>query len=202
MNYREQIQITKNICLSFSNKTGIPFENLFSECLEKLPKINDNFIPQLGKKFPPYLKASLRGYLRNYVRDKSFTVKIPRRISDIYMKTKKYSSFTIASLHTDYTVKEIETAHEIIQKFRTYNTHDVKPWTVEKNTLSVDSDFDISKEIIDEADVNIELLLDFYVYELSDDELQIVYGSDYKSILKDGTSKIKQTCQAQGLYST
>ena len=196
--YKEQIDIAKKICKSFAKSTGLPYENLFSECLDKIPRVNKNFIPELGKKFTPYLKTSLRGYLRNYVRDNSFTVKIPRRILDIYMKTKKFSSHYIAHLHTGYPLPDIRNAHETVSKYRVYNTQQLQSWTTPIHTFSHKNNFSECHQILNEASVDSALLLDHYVYKKSEEQLISCYGKNYKTKLTQDTGKLRTVCKQQG----
>lgn len=195
----EQIEVASSIALTFSKSNGIEFSDLFSEAQEKLININKNYIPELGGKFLPYLKSSLRGYLKNYIRDHSFKVKIPRRITDTYMKTRKYSSFLIASLHTKWSEEEIRYAHNKMKKFREYNVAELQHWNTELDTLTCEKPLTESQQIIEEAGVNKYLLFDVYINDVPEHVLKRKYGKTWKKKVQKDIEKLRKTCKFQDL---
>lgn len=195
----EQIKVAELIALTFAKNNAIDFTDLFSEAQEKLININNNYIPELGGKFIPYLKASLRGYLKNYVRDYSFKVKLPRKITDMYMKTRNYSSFLIASLHTKWSEEEIRFAHNKMKKFREYNVAELQHWNMEADTLTCEKPLTASGLIIEESGVNKYLLFDVYLNEVPEAILKRKYGRNWKEKVRRDIEKLRKTCEFQDL---
>ena len=52
----------------------------------------DRFDPSLGMQFTTFITPTITGEIKNYFRDKSRTVKLPRRLSEINALVKKYTS--------------------------------------------------------------------------------------------------------------
>lgn len=198
MSNEEQISIAQTLSKNVASTSGAEYDDLFSEALSKIPVIQKNYIPEIGGNFKSYFKTSLRGYLKNYIRDHSFTVKIPRRTSDIYMKTRKYSSHLIASLHTKWSEDEIREAHETIRQHRSYNTNEVQSWSVIGNSLTSTNEFSEASQICKEADVDTQLLYDFFVLRLERKEMIAKYGKTYMRKVNKHTKKLKATAVDQG----
>lgn len=193
-----QVKIAEKICGQFSKKTNISSDDLLSVALEKLPTIEKNFIPALNDNYSVFLKRSLKGYLSNYVRDHGFTVKIPRKTTEIYMKTRKYASYKIASVHTKWSETQIRNAHEIVNKHRSYNTSQLKSWNTSIDTLSENNHLNDAQNICRESGINTELLFDFFLYGLSNDELVSKYGSNALIDISSQSMKLKHLAIQQG----
>lgn len=194
----DQLKIAGQICGTFSKKTDVSTDDLMTVALEKLPVIERNFIPALNDNYAAFLRRSLRGYLQNYVRDHSFTVKIPRRISEIYMKTRGYASFLIASIHTRWTEEEIREAHETINQYRSYNTNQLQSWNAKANAFSETNELSEAIALCREADVDTELLIKFFVEEAPIEDLKKQYGERILNKIGKHTRKLKRLAQQQG----
>lgn len=198
MSNADQVTIAQTLSKNMSNSTGADYDDLFSEALSKLPVIQKNYIADVGGNFKAYLKSSLRGYLKNYIRDHSFTVKVPRRTLDIYMRTRRYSSHLIASIHTKWSEDEIRQAHETVRKHRSYNTNEVQSWSIVSNSLTATNEFKEAMEICAEAAIDGQLLCDFYVNELSKEEMISKYGKTFMRKVNKQTKILKQVAIDQG----
>ena len=80
-----------------SKKLFVEEALLESYLMNKLPRIQKNFVPDLNKDFDVYLTISLRFYCLNYLRDCSFTTKITSKEFRIYRKLNKWKSIKVAS---------------------------------------------------------------------------------------------------------
>lgn len=198
----KEIDIARNQCELFAKRTNVDFNDLFTEALERLPNIRKNFIPELNNNYVHFLKTSIKGYLKNYVRDKSFSTKIPRKITEIYMKTRSFASYLIASQHTKWTEEEIRDAHETVFKYRTYNVKELKSWTVVEDSGIDNSKYVNSIEIIQESEIDFDLLNDHFVNELSEIEMVKKYGYLYKERIEEQTDSIKEIASINGFKST
>lgn len=193
-----QVDIAKKICGQFSKKTNISADDLLSVALEKLPTIENNFIPALNDNYAVFLKRSLKGYLSNYIRDHGFTVKIPRKTTEIYMKTRKYASYKIASVHTKWSEKQIRTAHETVNKHRSYNTSQLKSWNTSMDTLSENNHLSDAQNICEESGIDTELLFDFFLFGLSNDDLISKHGKNALSEISTQSMNLKRLAIQQG----
>ena len=71
---------------------GVEYDDLVQ--VARLALINgvDRFDPDLGLKFTTFITPTIMGEIKNYFRDKSRTIKIPRRLSELSMAVKKFSA--------------------------------------------------------------------------------------------------------------
>ncbi len=198
MSVEEQVKIASSVSLSMANKSGVSYEDLFSEALAKLPIIEKNYIAKISNSFRAYLKSSLRGYLKNYIRDNSFEVKLPRRTLDMYMKTRKYSSYLIASLHTRWSEDEIREAHEQVKKYRSYNANQVQSWSTDAELKTSKNWFNEAVQVCDEAGIDKELLFDYYLDDLDPKEMRNKHGKGYLAKVGKQTASLKLIATSQG----
>lgn len=195
----DEIEIARKQCEQFSKRTNVDFNDLFTVALEKLPNIRNNFIPELNDNYPVFLKSSIKGYLKNYIRDNSFETKIPRKITEIYMKTRNYSSHLIASQHTKWEEAEIREAHELINRYRSYNVKPLKAWSVADRSSENTSEYKNSLQIIEESEADFELLNDYFVNKLSKTEMVTKYGYNYEGEVLQQTERVKQIANYNGI---
>jgi len=71
---------------------GVEYDDLVQ--VARLALINgvDRFDPDLGLQFTTFITPTITGEIKNYFRDKSRTIKLPRRLSELSMAVKKFSS--------------------------------------------------------------------------------------------------------------
>ena len=81
------VRLGKVIAKKWSEKTGIPFSDLFSVVNYNIPKI----LPKIDKQRNPssYICRSLTGYIMNYLRDSSRPIHVPRKLIDNYLKNEQ-----------------------------------------------------------------------------------------------------------------
>lgn len=194
----KQVEIAEKISKTISASSGVPYNDLLSEAMFKIPLIQKNYIGRISNNYTSYLKTSLRGYLKNYIRDHSFSVRIPRRTLDIYMKTRNYSSHLIASLHTKWSESEIRDAHESVRKHRAYNMNQVQSWSTEIETMSSRNEFSEATMLCEEAEVDRDMLIDHFVNELPPEEMKELYGEGYLYQVGVQSRRLKKLAVHQG----
>lgn len=199
LSWEDQLDICSMIAAQTAIKSGLQYDDLFSEAVGKLPRIYHNYIPEHKKSFTGYLKICLRGYLKNYIRDRSFIIRIPRRIVDCYSRTFRYSSPEVAAQQTQYTREEIIVAQDQVKTLRPYKAESYEDWNTDVDLLTEENAFFASEQILEEAGINFELLNDYYVNEQSEYYLRKHYGEDYELKIKNQTATIKDICEAQAL---
>lgn len=69
---------------------GVPYDDLLQEASYSLLRGIDRFDPSLGLQFSTFITPTITGELKNYFRDKSRMVKLPRRLSEINLEVRKF----------------------------------------------------------------------------------------------------------------
>jgi RNA polymerase sigma-B factor len=70
---------------------GVEYDDLKQVASYALLRGIDRFDPDLGMQFTTFITPTITGEIKNYFRDKSRMVKLPRRLSEISMAVKKAS---------------------------------------------------------------------------------------------------------------
>ena len=70
---------------------GVEYDDLKQVASYALLRGIDRFDPSLGMQFTTFITPTITGEIKNYFRDKSRMVKLPRRLSEISMAVKKVS---------------------------------------------------------------------------------------------------------------
>lgn len=69
---------------------GVEYDDLKQVASLALLRGIDRFDPSLGMQFTTFITPTITGEIKNYFRDKSRMVKIPRRLSEVSSQVKKY----------------------------------------------------------------------------------------------------------------
>jgi len=70
---------------------GVEYDDLNQVASYALLRGIDRFEPDLGMQFTTFITPTITGEIKNYFRDKSRMVKLPRRLSEISTQVKKFS---------------------------------------------------------------------------------------------------------------
>jgi len=70
---------------------GVEYDDLKQIASYALLRGIDRFEPDLGMQFTTFITPTITGEIKNYFRDKSRMVKLPRRLSEISTQVKKFS---------------------------------------------------------------------------------------------------------------
>ena len=71
---------------------GVEYDDLYQVAAFALLRGIDRFDPALGMQFTTFITPTITGEIKNYFRDKSRMVKVPRRLSEISVAVKNFSA--------------------------------------------------------------------------------------------------------------
>ena len=71
---------------------GVEYDDLKQVAAFALLRGIDRFDPDMGMQFTTFITPTITGEIKNYFRDKSRMVKLPRRLSEINTQVKKYAT--------------------------------------------------------------------------------------------------------------
>ncbi len=89
---------------------GVEYDDLYQVAAYALLRGIDRFDPDLGMQFTTFITPTITGEIKNYFRDKSRIVKLPRRLSEISVAVKKFSADYEAREGEKPSVKQIAKA--------------------------------------------------------------------------------------------
>jgi RNA polymerase sigma-B factor len=118
----------------FANR-GEPLDDLVQVGLIGLINAVDRFDPDRGTKFSTYATPTIVGEIRRHFRDKSWSLKVPRRLQELNLAANKAAEALTQQLGYSPTVQEIAesigaTEEETLEAFELGNAYD---------TVSLDS---------------------------------------------------------------
>ncbi|MBQ8406886.1 MAG: sigma-70 family RNA polymerase sigma factor [Clostridia bacterium] len=117
---------------------GVEYDDLKQVASLALLKGIERFDPNLGMQFSTFITPTITGEIKNYFRDKSRLIKLPRRLNETAVKVRKYSAEYLGEKGVKPTAKEIAAAlripeDEVIQALEISGT-------VSLDTLATDDD--------------------------------------------------------------
>jgi RNA polymerase sigma-B factor len=129
------------ITRKFINR-GVEYEDLYQIASIALIKAVERFDLGKGVKFVSFATPTIVGEIKRYFRDKGSTIRIPRRIYEIYQKVNQAKEFLSQSLGRTPMVADIaeylniseENVLEIIESWNVYNIQ-----SFEQNAFSEDN---------------------------------------------------------------
>ena len=95
---------------------GVEYDDLRQVAAFALLRGIDRFDPSLGMQFTTFITPTITGEIKNYFRDKSRMVKIPRRLSEISSQVKKFAAEYEAENGVKPKVKEIAEGLQISEE--------------------------------------------------------------------------------------
>ena len=96
---------------------GVEYDDLKQVASLALLRGIDRFDPSLGMQFSTFITPTIAGEIKNYFRDKSRLVKIPRKLGEIGAQVRKFSSEYEAKNGVKPNVKEIAEGLGISEEF-------------------------------------------------------------------------------------
>ena len=126
----QHLYIAEIIAKKFVGR-GVPYEDLLQEASMAIISAVDRFDPDEGAKFSTYLTPTITGEIKNYFRDKSRMISLPRRLNDLNVAVKKFCE--------KYVAKEgvMPTAQEIAKTLGVSEEEVIKVFEI-SGTLSLD----------------------------------------------------------------
>ncbi len=111
---------------------GVEYDDLKQVAAYALLRGIDRFDPDMGMQFSTFITPTITGEIKNYFRDKSRTMKLPRRLNEISVAVRKFSA--------EYEAKEGEkpSVREIATRLKLSEEEVVKALEI-GGTLSLDS---------------------------------------------------------------
>lgn len=95
---------------------GVDYDDLKQVASLALLRGVDRFDPSLGMQFTTFITPTITGEIKNYFRDKSRIVKVPRRLSELAASVRKYSEEYQASHAKKPSVRDIAEALSVPQE--------------------------------------------------------------------------------------
>ena len=103
---------------------GVEYDDLKQVASYALLRGIDRFDPEMGMQFTTFITPTITGEIKNYFRDKSRLVKLPRRLGEVQMAAKKFAaeyqsehgtkpSVKMIAAHIDASEEEVVKALEI-----------------------------------------------------------------------------------------
>jgi RNA polymerase sigma-B factor len=143
-------------------RSPAPREELVQVAVEGLIKSLDRYDPALGCDFVAYAVPTIRGELRRYFRDCTWSVRVPRRVKELYLAVREASGGLAAELHRAPRPSElaqrlevpVEEVLEALHAGEVYNAVSLD-WTANLNNLEGSSGL---LESFGEVDSRLELV--------------------------------------------
>lgn len=84
-----QMWKAERVAREMCKRTGLPYEELYLVACEALVARYEAFDPSKGANWSTYVNRTLYHILCNWLRDKSFTIKLPRKVASDSLKLKR-----------------------------------------------------------------------------------------------------------------
>lgn len=95
---------------------GVEYDDLKQVASYALLRGIDRFNPDLGMQFTTFITPTITGEIKNYFRDKSRMIKLPRKLGEISAEVKKYSAEYEAKEGVKPSVRKISQALSISEE--------------------------------------------------------------------------------------
>jgi RNA polymerase sigma-B factor len=189
----------------FSNRSEM-HEDISSVATLGLINAVDRYDPDKGAEFTTFATVTILGEIKRFFRDKTWSIKVPRRIKDINIHVTRAVEHLTKELdrpptyedianYTGYTVEEILEAHEALQSY---------------NVVSLDKEIDNTAgdgtttlaEMVGTFDRKIEMLSDRLslqtgLKQLKDDEKFVIFNRYFKNLSQAQIAKLMGVSQMQ-----
>lgn len=122
------LYLTEIISRKFLNR-GVDYEDIYQVACIALIKAVERFSLDKGVRFASFATPTIIGEIKRYFRDKGSTIRIPRRIYEIYQKVNQARDYLSQQLSRSPKINEIanhlniseENVLEIIESWNAYN---------------------------------------------------------------------------------
>lgn len=135
------LHVAEILAKKFSNR-GVEFDDLFQVASEALIQGVEKFDPDLGNRFSTYITPTITGIIKNYFRDYSRSMRLPRRIYVVASKVREEINAYYQKHGVKPTVKELsqklDISEELIQEALECKT----PVSLDSRTTGEDGDND------------------------------------------------------------
>lgn len=202
---------------------GVEYDDLKQVAALALLRGIDRFDPDLGMQFTTFITPTITGEIKNYFRDKSRMVKVPRRLSEISIAVKNFSSQYESEYGVKPSVRTIAetlklTEEEVVQALEVGGTLSLDSMASgedneERSLYALLADDDDQYEAFETKDALYAAMRHFsdtekalikyrYVDELSQSETAMRLGVSQMFVSRMERkllAKLKETLQGQGV---
>ena len=182
---------------------GVDFEDLYQVASLALVKAIERFEPDRGIKFSSFATPSLIGEIKNYFRDSSRVMRLPRRDTELFKKMNNYVEEYVAKTGSKPSVKNIA-EHLGISEERVLEVLEMKQ---ADNVMSLDAALSVGENtslqaVLGKDDESFEQIEnhDFLKYcldLLSDTEKQIIEERYFKNHTQKQVAELLHVSQMQ-----
>jgi RNA polymerase sigma-B factor len=130
---RLYLPLARSLALGFS-RGGESFDDLMQVASVGLLNAVDRFDPARGRPFPVYASPTIRGEIKRYFRDRSWSVRVPRGIHDRIFEVERSINKLTRNLQRSPTVPEIAADLEL----ETTDVLEAMEAVENRRTLSID----------------------------------------------------------------
>lgn len=110
----ENMALVRHLARRFVRQTG-SLDDLVQAGSIALLRAIDGFDPELGFKFSTYAASAIIGELKRYLRDRSWVVRPPRRLQELYLELGHTTAELTQQLQRPPTVAELARALEVAE---------------------------------------------------------------------------------------
>lgn len=140
---------------------GVDYDDLYQVASLALIKAVERFNPEVGVKFASFATPTILGEIKRFFRDKSTTMRIPRRIYEVYKKINQATEQLTQKYKRTPTVDEIADYLEIspdlvLESLETGNTQNIMSLD---QTVNEDGNFEFH-ETIGQIDASLDRIAD------------------------------------------
>ncbi len=100
------LYIAEILAKKFSGR-GVEYDDLYQVASEALIAGVEKFDPDLGNRFTTYITPTVTGMIKNYFRDYSRSVRVPRRLYSVAVKVREATDEYFAEFGVKPTVKQL-----------------------------------------------------------------------------------------------
>ena len=115
---KENIEIVETAVKSLCSRTVADYDGMLEYAMERFFNCVNNFKEELGKPFENYLKACMRGYCLNFIRDRSFLSSVKKSDLNVYTSVCRTGSVELAALSLGKTENYVQNIYDTIKLSR------------------------------------------------------------------------------------
>ena len=166
----------------------------------------DRFDPQKGVEFTTFATVTILGEIKRFFRDKTWHIKVPRRIKDLNIQINRSIEKLTKELDHPPTYKEIAedtgfSVEEILEALEALQSYHVVSLDKEIDNASGEGSITLN-ELVGNIDRKIDMLSDRLslqtgLKQLRDDEKFVIYNRYFKNLAQAQIAKMMDVSQMQ-----
>ncbi|MBN2286477.1 MAG: SigB/SigF/SigG family RNA polymerase sigma factor [Tissierellales bacterium] len=145
--FSEYQHIAEIISKKYTNK-GIEYDDLYQIACIGLIYAIERYDPERGFEFSSFATPTILGEIKKYFRDKTWSLKIPRRVQELSLKINNAKSELSHKLQRVATISEIasylsSTEEEILEAMESNNAYSLKSLDQQTENSTEDNSFNL-----------------------------------------------------------